>query len=484
MCALPHGRGTRHAAAKLQLRPVCAMIHEQPDSAFDDLSPDERSTRNIAALRAGLERGDPPYVQALCAAFSAPDLAHLIELLAPNERIRLIQAIGDKLDPEVLSELDESVRDQISEELPNSVLAKVVAELDTDDAAYVIEGLEEIDKQEVLAQIPLSERAALERNLEYPEETAGRLMQTDFVAVPQFWSVGQVIDHMREAEDLPETFSDIFVVDPTFRVLGSVDLSRLLRTKRHVGIESLMETERHILLATSDQEEVARQFERYDLKSMPVVDENKRLVGVVTVDDVVEVIQEETEEDLRLLAGVGDESVADTVIPTVRNRFLWLFINLGTALLASSVIKLFDASISEMVALAVLMPIVASMGGNAGTQTMTVAVRALATHELGSVNAGRIVLREASVGLINGLMFAVILALVVVFWFGTGKLGLVIGAAMIFNLMAAALAGILIPLTLDHFGYDPAVSSGVFVTTVTDVVGFFAFLGLATAFLL
>ena len=448
-----------------------------------DVPAEAQSADRIADLRRALAETGTGGVLAACRDLEAADLAHLIELLEPHERIALVQALGAGFDPEVLAELDETVRDQISEALPNAVLARAVAELDTDDAAYVIEGLEEDDKREVLAQIPSGDRAALERNLEYPEETAGRLMQTDFVAVPPFWTVGQVIDHMREAAELPETFSDIFVVDPTYRVLGSVDLSRLLRSKRAVGIESIMD-ERRAVHATADQEELARQFERYDLKSAPVVDANERLVGVVTVDDVVEVIEDETEEDLRRLAGVGDESLADTVIPTVKNRFLWLLINLGTAVLASSVIKLFDASIEQMVALAVLMPIVASMGGNAGTQTMAVAVRALATQDLGPVNATRIILREAYVGLLNGLIFALILALVVLFWFGTGKLGLVIGAAMICNLFAAALAGILIPLMLGRFGYDPAVSSGVFVTTVTDVVGFFSFLGLATLVLL
>ena len=293
--------------------------------------------------------------------------------------------------------------------------------------------------------MPAGERAALERNLEYPEETAGRLMQTDFVAVPPFWTVGQVIDHMRETDDLPETFSDIYVVDPTHHVIGGLDLSRLLRTKREVPIEKIMDADRQVVLATADQEAVARQFERYDLKSAPVVDANKRLVGVVTVDDVVEVIEEEADEDLRRLSGVGDESIADSVIYTVRNRFLWLFINLGTALLASSVIKLFDATIDQMVALAVLMPVVASMGGNAATQTMTVAVRALATHELGPLNATRVILREASVGLVNGLVFAVLVGCIVLFWFGIDTLGIVIAMALICNFVAAALAGILIP---------------------------------------
>ena len=456
--------------------PVTAMEPETTDAA--------PSVERVARLRAALASGLASEVRGFCHEVKAPDLADMIELLAPEERVELIQRLGADFDPEVLSELDPSVRDQISEALPNAVLAKAVSALDTDDAAYVIEGLEEADKQDVLSQISTSDRAALERNLEYPEETAGRLMQTDFVAVPPFWSVGQVIDHMREAKDLPETFSDIIVVDPSYRVLGSLDLSRLLRSKRHVGVASIMDTDRHEVLASADQEQMARQFERYDLKSAPVVDENKRLVGVVTVDDVVEVIEEETGEDYRLLAGVGDESMSDSVLPTVKSRFLWLFVNLGTAILASAVIKLFDASIEQMVALAVLMPIVASMGGNAGTQTMTVAVRALATRDLGPANANRVIFRELAVGLINGAAFAVIMALVVVFWFGAGKLGLVIGAAMICNLFAAALAGILIPLALHRFGYDPAVASGVFVTTVTDVVGFFAFLGLATLFLL
>jgi magnesium transporter len=302
--------------------------------------------------------------------------------------------------------------------------------------------------------------------------------------VPPFWTVGRVIDHMRESDDLPETFTDIFVVDPSFRVIGTIDLSRLLRTKREVLVEKIMEADQHTVSATLDQEEMARQFERYDRKSAPVVDANKRLVGVVTVDDIVEVIEEETDEDLRRLAGVGDESIGDTVVATVRSRFLWLSINLCTAILAASVIKQFDASIEQMVALAVLMPIVASMGGNAGTQTMAVSVRALATRDLGPANRTRIILREAAVGIINGLAFAAILGPVVFLWFGLGTLGIVIAAAMIINLFTAAIAGILVPLALERAGFDPAVASGTFVTTTTDVVGFFAFLGLATLVLL
>jgi magnesium transporter len=383
----------------------------------------------------------------------------------------------------VFSELDEAVRDQLSEDLPNELLARAVTELDSDDAAYVLEGLDETDKQEVLAQLESGDRAALERNLEYPEETAGRLMQANFVAVAPFWNVGQVIDHMRETDDLPDTFSEIFVVDPSYRVLGSVELSRLLRTKRHVPIETIMEADRHVVMATADQEEMARQFQRYDLMSAPVVDENQRLVGVVTVDDVVEVINDEADEDMKKLAGVGDESLAGSVLETVRSRVPWLIVNLGTAILASFVIKQFDATIDQMVVLAVLMPIVASIGGNAGTQTMTVTVRALATSKLGSINAPRVVTREAIVGLLNGMILSVILAGTVFLWFGSGKLGATIGAAMIVNLFAAGLAGILIPLIFDYFDRDPAPASGVFVTMVTDCVGFFAFLGLASIYL-
>jgi magnesium transporter len=438
----------------------------------------------VRAVAEALGAGDKEKARALLADVQGPDLADLIELLAPEERVGVIQALGPDFDFEVLTEVDEKVRDQISEALPNEVLAKAVTELDSDDAAYLLGGLEESDQKEILDQLPQGERAALQRNLLYPEETAGRLMQADFVAVPPFWRVGQVIDFARETEDLPDTFSEIFVVDPGFHLLGSVDISRLLRTKREVLIDAIMDTDRHQVLATADQEEVARQFERYGLMVAPVVDKNDRLVGVVTVDDVVEVIEQEADEDAKLLAGVGDERLSDSVRQITPPRFAWLFVNLLTAILASAVIKLFDATIEHMVALAVLMPIVASMGGNAGAQTMTVTVRALATRELTPANIMRVALREAAVGIINGLAFALLLALLAYFWFGTGELGSVIAIAMVVNLLAAALSGILIPLGLDRLGFDPAVASTVFVTTVTDVVGFFSFLGLATLWLM
>lgn len=437
----------------------------------------------VMKISEAIGRGDKVALTALVHGLEAPDVADVVEHLGDDDRVPFVQLLGADFDYDALSELDEATRDQLFEALPNEFIAKAVTELETDDAAYVMEGLEAEDRQEVLAQIPKNERAALERNLEYPEETAGRLMQADFVAVPPFWSVGQVIDHMREAQDLPESFSDIFVVDPTHHVMGSVDLSRLLRTKRHVEIRSLMETTRQVVLATADQEEVARQFERYDLKSAPVVDENQRLVGVVTVDDVVEVIEQEADEDIKRLAGVGDEELRDSVRAIAPPRFNWLFVNLLTAILASGVIKQFDATISQMVSLAVLMPIVASMGGNAGTQTMTVAVRALATNELTPSAIPAFAIRESAVALLNGLAFALIMAAVAYFWFGSNMLGAVMAGAMVINLLAAAVAGIFIPLGLDRLGFDPAVSSTVFVTTVTDCVGFLSFLGLATLWL-
>jgi magnesium transporter len=437
-----------------------------------------------AALVTGLlAKGDTVAVVAHCDDLRAPDLADLITSLGPADRLALIQTLGANFDFEALGELDPKVRDEISEALPNEMLARAATELDTDDAAYVIENLDRFDRNEILAQMSEPDRAALERNLDYPEETAGRLMQADVVAVAPFWTVGRVIDHMREAADLPEAFQEIYVVDPSFRVVGAVDLSRILRSQRDVLISDIMDTDRRTVLATADQEVVARQFERYGLVAAPVVDENQRLVGVVTVDDVVEVIGQEADEDVKALAGVGDERMSDTVLKIASSRFWWLFVNLATAILASAVIKVFDQTLEQMIALAVLMPIVASMGGNAGTQTMTVAVRALATGDLNPVDIARFVWRETAVGLLNGIAFAVLMGVVAMLWYKSPMLGVVIGGAMIINLMAAALAGIFIPLALERWKFDPAVSSTVFVTTVTDVVGYFSFLGLAVILL-
>jgi len=332
-----------------------------------------------------------------------------------------------------------------------------------------------------VAASPPPERVALARSLLYPENSAGRRMQTEFIAVPPAWTVGRTIDHLRETPDLPDRFWEVYVADSAGLLQGTVALDRLLRTKRPVPIASLIDEEMYAVRVTDEQEDVARLFERYDLVATPVVDERDRLVGVVTFDDIVDVIEQEAEEDIRALGGVGrEEELSDPVWFVARGRFNWLLVNLATAFLASSVLRLFEGELQKMVALAVLAPIVASQGGNAATQTMTIVVRALARHELSSANAARIILREVLVALVNGLAFAVITGVAAAAWFKVPDLGVVIGLAMICNLLAAALGGILVPLALHRFRADPAISSGVFVTTVTDVVGFFSFLGIAT----
>jgi magnesium transporter len=437
----------------------------------------------LREVETALDEANSLRIRELTLGLHEADLADLIQLLKPEQRVALITTLGPEFNAAALSELDEAVRDQVLEAMPNEQVAEALQQLDSDEAVYLLEDLDKQEQSDILAKLPLFERAALERSLEYKEDSAGRIMQTDLIAVPPFWSVGQTLDFMQEADDLPERFYEIFVVDPSYHLLGSVALDRLLRSKRLVSIEDLTITDIHPIQVESDQEEVARQFERYNLSSAPVVDADQRLVGVITADDVVEVIQEEASEDILKMGGVGGESVADTVWETTRHRFAWLLVNLATAILASAVISLFDATIEQMVALAVLMPIVASMGGNAGTQTMTVAVRAIATQDLGRANAFRVIGRETAVGLLNGVLFAAIMGTIVYFWFGNSPLGLVIAAAMIVNLIVAALAGILIPLGLEGLGLDPAIASGVFVTTVTDVVGFFAFLGLAAIWL-
>jgi magnesium transporter len=346
---------------------------------------------------------------------------------------------------------------------------------------YILEDLDRQDQVEILQQLPPTERLALERSLLYPEESAGRRMQTEFIAVPPDWNVGQAIDYMRETADLPDRFYELYVANPAGKFLGAIGLDRLLRTKRPVPVVELMDEDRRRVRATEDQEEVARQFERYNLVAAPVVDDDDRLVGVLTFDDIVDVIEQEADEDIRALGGVSaHEELSDSVWTTAKSRFPWLFANLITALVAASVVKLFEHSIEKMVSLAVLMPIVASMGGNAGTQTMTVAVRALATRDLSDANAGRVARRELMVGIANGLSFAVILGVVATVWLDVSDLGFVVALAMICVLTAAAVGGFFIPLTLTKLGIDPAVSSGPFVTTVTDIVSFFSFLGIAT----
>ncbi len=438
----------------------------------------------VEAVARALPANDTRAVRDWTRDLHAADLADLIEGLEQPQRIELISVLGRSFDVEALAELDETVRDELLKALPNEVIASAIKKLDTDDALYLIEDLDRSEREDILGKVSKQDRVALSRALDYPDYTAGRLMQTEFVAVPEYWSIGKTIDFMRTEKALPGEFVEIYAVDPAFHLKGAVPLSRILRSPRDKKISAVMNDEQTVFKVGDEQEDIAYKFEQYNLVSAAVTDEAGRLVGMLMVDDIVDVIQEEAEEDILRLGGVGgEETISDSVWATTRSRFAWLFVNLATAVLASWVISWFDATIEQMVALAILMPIVASMGGNAGTQTMTVAVRALATRNLGPLNALRVTLREGSVGVINGLLFALVIGLFAWWWFGSGDLGLVIAAAMVINMIAAALAGILIPLGLDRLDIDPAIASGVFVTTVTDVVGFFSFLGLAAIWL-
>jgi magnesium transporter len=435
----------------------------------------------VTEISTGIESADAAFLSSLVGELHEADLGDLIEALDPELRPRLIELAGRDFDFSALNEVDDTVREEILEELPPETVAEGVRELESDDAIELLEDLPEESKEEILERIPARERAEIERGLLYPENSAGRRMQTDFIAVPPDWTVGQTIDYMRETPDLPDRFYELYTVDDQRRLRGAVALDALLRARRPVPIAELMDEERRRVLATDDQEEVARLFGKYNLVAAPVVDGDDKLVGVITVDDVVDVIEEEAEEDIKALGGVArDEELSDSVWTIAKGRFNWLLVNLATAFLASSVLGLFEGQLEKMVALAVLAPIVASQGGNAATQTMTVAVRALATRELRASNAFRVIGRELMVGFVNGLAFAVITGVAAAAWFKMPDLGFVIGLAMVCNLIAAALGGILVPLVIERVRADPAVASGVFVTTITDVVGFLSFLGIAT----
>jgi magnesium transporter len=410
------------------------------------------------------------------------DLGGLVEALKADQRPRLVELLGIDFDFAALTEVDDAVRGEILEELEPRTVAEGVRDLDSDDAVAILADLPQQERAEILDQLPASERVALARSLEYPEDSAGRRMQTEFIAVASHWDVGRAIDYMRETVELPERFYEVYVMNEPGHFVGAVPLDKLLRSKRPVPIADLMEDDRPLIRAEQDQEEVARLFQRYNWVAAPVLDSTGRLVGVITFDDVADVIQEEAEEDIKALGGVDrHEELSDSVWTIARGRFNWLLVNLGTAFLASSVLGLFEGQLQKMVALAVLAPIVASQGGNATTQTMTVAVRAIATQDLHDGNAWRVVRRELLVGLLNGVAFAVITGAAAYVWFRVPGLGVVIGLAMICNMAAAALGGILVPLALHRLRFDPAVASSPFVTTVTDVVGFFAFLSIATA---
>lgn len=435
----------------------------------------------VARVAQAIEACDVPALRDLVGDLHEADVGAVLEALETDQRPQLVELLGIDFDFTALTEVDDAVREEILEELQPRTVAEGVRDLDSDDAVAILADLPTEDRAEILDQLPPTERVALARSLDYPEDSAGRRMQTEFIAVPLHWNVGQAIDYMRETAELPERFYEVYVVGEGGNFLGAVPLDRLLRTKRLMPVAQLMQDDRPQVRADQDQEEVARLFQRYNWVAAPVLDSANRLVGVITFDDVADVIEEEAEEDIKALGGItNDEQLSDTVWTIARGRFNWLLVNLATAFLASSVLGLFEGQLQQMVALAVLAPIVASQGGNATTQTMTVAVRALATRELIDSNARRVIKRELMVGVLNGLAFAVITGVAAYVWFRVPGLGVVIGLAMICNLIAAGLGGILIPLALNRLKFDPAVASSPFVTTVTDVVGFFSFLAIAT----
>ncbi|WP_172292593.1 magnesium transporter [Pseudoruegeria sp. HB172150] len=439
----------------------------------------------VLAITEAAHEGDAERVTELMEPLHAADIADLLEQVDYDDRVAILKVYEPEIDGEILSELDESIREEVFDLLSPSVLTDAVRELESDDVVDLLEDLEDEQQQAILGALEDNDRLAVEQALTYPEYSAGRLMQREVVAGPEYWTVGEAIDYLRSREDLPEDFYHMTLVDPRYHPVANVTLGKILGHRRDVKLKDIAEETFRTIEATEKEGNVAYAFNQYHLISAPVVDEDGKLVGVITIDDAMIVLDEEHEEDILRLAGVGDESsLSDKVIATTKRRFPWLAVNLVTAIVASMVIALFDDTIAQYVALAVLMPIVASMGGNAGTQSLTVAVRAIATKDLTGSNVWRVIRREILVGLINGVAFAVCMGVLGMIWFKSPMLGAVIGAAMIINLVVAGLAGTAIPVLLEKIKVDPALASGAFVTTVTDVVGFLAFLGLAAAFLL
>jgi len=438
----------------------------------------------VAEVIYALEIKDKEQLDFLLKSLHSADVADIFEQLDDNNRRLLTSFIGSEMEPEVLSELDDSTLEDVITEMDDEDVARAITKMESDDAVHVLEDMDEEEQRKIINALSVEERIVVEEGLSYPEDSAGRLQQRNLVSVPGMWSIGKVIDYFRTDQDLPDEFYEVFVVDPLHHPIGTAALNKIIRSKRDQLISEIMEEAPKVVPVDMDQEEVAYLFRQYDMTSMGVVDSDGRLIGMITVDDVVDVIDEEAEEDLMLMSGIQETDITESVFEASRNRVIWLLINLATAILASMVIALFDASIQQMVALAVLMPIVASMGGNAGTQTMTVTVRAIATRELTSSNVKRVVLREFYIAMVNGVIIAVIIGLLSWVWFQNMALGGVMAVAMVVNIIMAGLAGILIPVVLDKMDVDPALASSIFVTTITDVIGFFAFLGLAAVVLL
>jgi magnesium transporter len=458
-------------------------IDTSPDQLAPEPSHDEDDRLHadfVSAVIEHVEEGEFDRARAMVAPLHPADIADLFELSPAESRRPLAAALAELIDGDVLAEMNDWVREQLMEALAPHQVAEIATQLDTDDAVAIIEDLEEDEQRAVLRAMEPDDRAAIEEALSYPEESAGRLMQRDLIAVPEHWTVGDVLDYLRRNEDLTTDFWEIFVVDARHHPLGTCKLSWILRTPREVAIGDVMQREQTLIPVDMDQEEVALRFQKYALISAAVIDPSGRLVGMITVDDVVHIIQEEAGEDITLLSGAGGGDINEPILTTVRTRLTWLVVNLGTAVLAASVVSLFEGTIARLVALAVLMPIVSGMGGNAGSQTMAVMVRALATNQLTSSNTRRMVLREFRIAIVNGLALGSLLGVAVAAIYGNPDLGLVIAMAMVINNITAGLAGILVPVGLERAGVDPAVSSAVFVTMMTDVMGFFSFLGLAT----
>lgn len=456
-----------------------------PETELDEDDAYILDRRDVAAVLYAVEIGDRDKLLELMDPMHSADIADLLEQISPQDRGHLIRLYDKEFEGEILSELDENIREEVMEALRPETLAEAVRDMDSDDVVDLLEDLDEPQQEAILEVLDDADRIAVEQSLSYPEFSAGRLMQRETVMAPEHWTVGDAIDYMRDAEELPEQFYHVILVDPRMHPVANVTLGKIMGAPRTTPLRNISEEMFQVIPATQDEGEVAYAFNQYHLISAPVVDEDDRLVGVITIDDAMGVLDEEHEEDILRLAGVGEESsLSDRVIETTRQRIPWLAVNLVTAILASLVIAQFEATIAQFVALAVLMPIVASMGGNAGTQSLTVAVRAIATKDLTGANVWRVIRREVLVGLVNGIVFAVVMGIVGVIWFGTPMLGVVIAAAMVINLVVAGLAGTGIPVLLEKIGIDPALASGAFVTTVTDVVGFFAFLALAGAVLL
>jgi magnesium transporter len=460
---------------------TAVIVPQEPIAADPSIMDREDRLRPefVERVLDAVEEGDNETARALVEPLHPADVADLIELARADEREGLVAALAGIVDADVIAEMNEHVRERLIDEMEPQQVADLAGQLDTDDAVAILEDLEDDEQRAVLRAMEPDDRAAIEEALSYPGESAGRLMQRDLIAVPDHWNVGQVIDYLRSGDELATDFWEVFVVSPTHHPVGTCRLSTILRSPRKTPVASIMVEDQTLIPVEMDQEEVALRFQKYALISAAVVDPNGRLVGMITVDDIVHIIQEEAGEDVLLLSGAGDGDINEPIALTVRTRLTWLVINLATAIVAASVVGLFQGEISRFALLAVLMPIVSGMGGNAGTQTLAVVVRALATNQLASSNTARMIGRELKIALANGIALALLIGGGTWLVFHNPPLGLVIGAAMIINNVVAGLAGILVPVSLDRARIDPAVSSAVFVTMATDVMGFFSFLGLA-----